>query len=106
MTLWVNWPARQTNLAVKAVVGQVTYSALIGQKNYQAAQDFVDKTRTDCLGTDSSGTRFLIQYDTILWCLVYNHYPDLLFGLNVFPNEADNATAEFSLPCAARQAFP
>lgn len=88
--------ANQTNLAVKAAVGLATYGALTGQKNYTTAgQDFADKIWTDRLGTDSKGTHFLIQYNIEPWFLVYNHYADLLFGLNVFPDEAYNATTEF-----------
>lgn len=88
--------ANQTNLAVKAAVGLATYGALTGQKNYTTAgQDFADKIWTDRLGTDSQGTHFLIQYNIQPWFLTYNHYADLLFGLNVFPDEAYNATTEF-----------
>lgn len=88
--------ANQTNLAVKAAVGMATYGALSGQSNYTTAgKDFADKIWTDHLGTDANGSHFLIQYGTDPWFLVYNHYPDLVFGLNAFPDEAYNATAEF-----------
>jgi hypothetical protein len=86
----------QTNLAVKAAVGLATYGALSGQSNYTSAgKEFADKIWTDRLGTDADGTHFLIQYGIDPWFLVYNHYPDLLFGLNAFPDEAYNATAAF-----------
>ncbi|KAJ5167661.1 uncharacterized protein N7482_003255 [Penicillium canariense] len=88
--------ANQTNLAVKAAVGLATYGALVGQSNYTTAgKEFADKIWTDRLGTDEDGTRFLIQYGITPWFLVYNHYPDLLFGLNAFPDEAYIVTAEF-----------
>lgn len=88
--------ANQTNLAVKAAVGLVTYGALTGHKNYTAiGKHFGDKIWTGQLGTDSTGTHFLIQYGIPPWFLVYNHYPDLLFGLNALPDEVYNATAEF-----------
>jgi hypothetical protein len=88
--------ANQTNLAVKAAVGLATYGALSGESNYTTAgKEFADKIWTDRLGTDAEGTHFLIQYGINPWFLVYNHYPDLLFSLNAFPDEAYNATAEF-----------
>ncbi|KAJ5115332.1 hypothetical protein NUU61_001091 [Penicillium alfredii] len=88
--------ANQTNLGVKAAVGLATYGALTGQKNYTTAgKQFADRIWTDHLGTDDHGTRFLIQYNTKPWFLVFNHYPDVLFDLNVFPKETYNATAKF-----------
>jgi len=88
--------ANQTNLAVKAAVGLATYGALSGDTSYTTVgKEWGDKIWTDRLGTDPDGTRFLIQYGITPWFLVYNHYPDLLFGLNVFPDEAYNATSEF-----------
>lgn len=88
--------ANQTNLAVKAAVGLATYGALSGQSNYTTAgKDFAGKIWSGRLGTDAKGSHFLIQYGTDPWFLVYNHYPDLVFGLNVFPDEAYNATTEF-----------
>lgn len=88
--------ANQTNLAVKAAVGLATYGALTGQENYTTAgRNFADKIWTDRLGTDSERTHFLIQYNIEPWFLVYNHYADLLFGLNVFPDEVYNETTKF-----------
>ncbi|KAF7719040.1 Uncharacterized protein PECH_000222 [Penicillium ucsense] len=88
--------ANQTNLAVKAAVGLATYGALSAQSNYTAAgKDFAGKIWTGHLGTDVNGTHFLIQYGEEPWFLVYNHYPDLLFNLDTFPEEAYNATAHF-----------
>lgn len=88
--------ANQTNLAVKAAVGLATYGALTGQKNYTTAgRNFADKIWTESLGTDANGTHFLIQYNIQPWFLVYNHYSDILFNLNVFPGETYNATADF-----------
>ncbi|KAJ5178726.1 hypothetical protein N7492_001936 [Penicillium capsulatum] len=86
----------QTNLAVKAAVGLATYGALVDQKNYTTvAQEWGKKIWTDKLGTDKDGTRFLIQYDKAPWFLVFNHYPDLLFKLNILPDEAYKATSKF-----------
>jgi hypothetical protein len=88
--------ANQTNLAVKAAVGLATYGALTGDTNYTTVgKEWGEKIWTDHLGTDADGTRFLIQYGITPWFLVYNHYPDLLFGLNAFPDEAYNATTKF-----------
>ncbi|KAJ5211476.1 uncharacterized protein N7498_003122 [Penicillium cinerascens] len=88
--------ANQTNLAVKAAVGLATYGALTGDMSYTTVgKEWGDKIWTDHLGTDADGTHFLIQYGITPWFLVYNHYPDLLFCLNAFPDEAYNATAKF-----------
>lgn len=88
--------ANQTNLAVKAAVGLAVYGKLAGETSYVTkGRDWADQIWTDHLGTDAAGTRFLIQYDITPWFLVYNHYPDVLFGLDVFPDEAYNATTEF-----------
>ncbi|KAJ5108304.1 hypothetical protein N7456_004979 [Penicillium angulare] len=88
--------ANQTNLAVKAAVGLATYGKLADDTSYiTTGRDWADKIWTDHLGTDEAGTRFLIQYDITPWFLVYNHYPDVLFGLDVFPDEAYNATSDF-----------
>ncbi|KAJ5141090.1 hypothetical protein N7526_002085 [Penicillium atrosanguineum] len=88
--------ANQTNLAIKAAVGLATYGALIGDASYTTVgKEWGDKIWTDHLGTDANGTRFLIQYGITPWFLVYNHYPDLLFGLDAFPDEAYNATTNF-----------
>lgn len=86
----------QTNLAVKAAVGLATYGALVDQKNYTTVgKEWGDKIWSDHLGTDKDGTHFLIQYGKTPWFLVFNHYPDLLFGLEVLPDEAYNATSNF-----------
>ncbi|CAI7651300.1 unnamed protein product [Penicillium glandicola] len=88
--------ANQTNLAVKAAVGLATYGVLINSTEYQTAgKDFAQEIWSDHLGTDADGTHFLIQYDIAPWFLVYNHYPDLLFNLSIFPDEAYSATASF-----------
>ncbi|KAJ5820444.1 hypothetical protein N7474_006035 [Penicillium riverlandense] len=88
--------ANQTNLGVKAAVGLAAYGALTGQQKYIATgKDWADKIWTDHLGTDAQGTHFLLQYGTPQWFLVFNHYADLLFNLDVFPKEAFNATSEY-----------
>ncbi|KAJ5584723.1 uncharacterized protein N7459_004523 [Penicillium hispanicum] len=88
--------ANQTNLGVKAAVGLATYGKIADLTNYTTAgQDWGVKIWTDHLGTDADGTRFLIQYGTTPWFLVFNHYADVLFGLDVFPDDAYNATADF-----------
>jgi len=86
----------QTNLAVKAAVGLSVYGALTDQKNYTTTgQEWADKIWTDNVGTDDAGTRFLTQYNTTPWFLVFNHYPDVLFDLDIFPDEVYNATTDF-----------
>lgn len=88
--------ANQTNLGVKAAVGLATYGALTNQANYTATgKNWCNKIWTQHLGTDPQGTSFLIQYGINPWFLVFNHYPDVLFGLNVFPQDAYTATSAF-----------
>ncbi|KAJ6093532.1 hypothetical protein N7486_008821 [Penicillium sp. IBT 16267x] len=88
--------ANQTNLAVKAAVALTTYGKLASDTTYvTTGRDWADKIWTDHLGSDAAGTRFLIQYDITPWFLVFNYYPDKLFGLDVFPDDTYNATAEF-----------
>ncbi|KAJ5540331.1 hypothetical protein N7513_008663 [Penicillium frequentans] len=88
--------ANQTNLAVKAAVALTTYGKLASDTTYvTTGRDWADKIWTDHLGTDAAGTRFLIQYDITPWFLVFNHYPDKLFGLDVFPDDTYNTTTEF-----------
>ncbi|KAJ5924286.1 hypothetical protein N7466_008473 [Penicillium verhagenii] len=88
--------ANQTNLAVKAAVALTAYGKLASDTTYETTgRDWADKIWTDRLGTDADGTRFLIQYDIDPWFLIFNHYPDKLFGLDVFPEDAYNATSDF-----------
>ncbi|KAJ5761209.1 hypothetical protein N7520_008365 [Penicillium odoratum] len=88
--------ANQTNLAVKAAVALTAYGKLASDTTYvTTGRDWADKIWTDHLGTDAAGTRFLIQYNITPWFLVFNHYPDKLFGLDVFPDDAYNATSDF-----------
>ncbi|KAJ5724566.1 hypothetical protein N7493_006294 [Penicillium malachiteum] len=88
--------ANQTNLGVKAAVGLAVYGKLADDTSYlTTGRDWGDKIWTDHLGTDADGTRFLIQYGITPWFLVYNHFPDKLFGLDVFPEDAYNATSDF-----------
>ncbi|KAJ5894924.1 hypothetical protein N7495_006615 [Penicillium taxi] len=88
--------ANQTNLAVKAVVGLASYDALFDETTYTTtAKEWGTKIWTDRLGTDANGTHFLIQYDTNPWFLVFNHYADKLFDLNVFPTAVYTATTKF-----------
>lgn len=88
--------ANQTNLGVKAATALATYGKLISNNTYLSqGRDWADQIWTDHLGTDEDGTRFLIQYETTPWFLVFNHYADKLFNLDAFPDEAYNATSEF-----------
>lgn len=88
--------ANQTNLGVKAATALATYGKLVNDNSYLSqGRDWADQIWTDRLGTDDDGTRFLIQYDTTPWFLVFNHYADKLFGLEAFPDEANNATSDF-----------
>ncbi|KAJ6164989.1 hypothetical protein N7470_003661 [Penicillium chermesinum] len=88
--------ANQTNLGVKAATALAAYGKLVDDNSYlRQGRDWADQIWTDHLGTDDAGTRFLIQYGTNPWFLVFNHYADKLFGLDAFPEEAYNATSTF-----------
>lgn len=88
--------ANQTNLAMKASVGLAIYGDMTNDKHYTTkGQDIAHALYEDRLGTDPSGTYFTYQYGNETWFLVYNHYGDLLFNLDLFSDEAYNATSAF-----------
>ena len=88
--------ANQTNLAMKAAVGLATYGEITNQKEYiTEGKSIANALYNERLGTDPDGTYFTIQYGNDTWFLVFNHYGDLLFNLDLFPDEAYNATTNF-----------
>ncbi|GKZ93739.1 hypothetical protein CBS147343_2528 [Aspergillus niger] len=88
--------ANQTNLAMKAASGLASYGHLTSQQNYtDAGKSIADALYNGRLGTDPNGTYFTIQYGSDSWFLAYNHYADVLFSLDLFPDEAYNATTAF-----------
>ncbi|OJJ39889.1 hypothetical protein ASPWEDRAFT_49741 [Aspergillus wentii DTO 134E9] len=88
--------ANQTNLAVKAASALGAYGDLTSQTNYtNLGKEFADKIWTDRLGTDADGTYFTFQYGNDTWFETFNHYPDVLFNLDIFPQEVYNATSAF-----------
>jgi hypothetical protein len=85
--------SNQTNLAVKAAVALASYGGLTNNATYTAyGQSFASQIWSD-LGT-ANGSHFLLQYGVQPWFLVFNHYPAVLFDLDLFA-EASNATAAF-----------
>ncbi|KIY43959.1 DUF1793-domain-containing protein [Fistulina hepatica ATCC 64428] len=81
--------ANQTNLGIKAAVGLTAYGNLTGQSNYtDVGRSFANTIYNDRLGTNENQTFFTIQYGSPSWFLVFNLYPDLLFGLDTFPYSA------------------
>ncbi|PYI03831.1 DUF1793-domain-containing protein [Aspergillus sclerotiicarbonarius CBS 121057] len=88
--------ANQTNLAMKAASGLASYGHMTSQLDFtKAGKSIADALYNGRLGTDPKGTYFTIQYSSESWFLVYNHYADVLFSLDLFPEEAYNATAAF-----------
>lgn len=88
--------ANQTNLAMKASVGLAVYGQIVNEDSYVTdGRDIAHALYEGRLGTDPDGTYFTIQYGNDTWFLVYNHYGDRLFHLNLFSDEAYNATAHF-----------
>ncbi|PLB41571.1 DUF1793-domain-containing protein [Aspergillus candidus] len=88
--------ANQTNLAMKAASGLALYSHLTGENDYiEYGKEIAEALYSERLGTDPEGKFFVMQYGSDTWFLVYNHYPDRLFRLNVFPEEVYNITTDF-----------
>ncbi|PWY86923.1 DUF1793-domain-containing protein [Aspergillus heteromorphus CBS 117.55] len=89
--------ANQTNLAMKAASGLASYGHLTSQQNYtDAGRSIANALYIGRLGTDPNGAYFTIQYGKPdSWFLVYNHYADVLFALDLFPEEAYSATSAF-----------
>lgn len=88
--------ANQTNLAMKAAVGLNIYGKITNQDDYTAqGKSIAHALYEERLGTDADGTYFTIQYGNDTWFLVYNHYGDVLFDLDLFSDEAYNATTNF-----------
>ncbi|KAK5689091.1 hypothetical protein LTS12_028929, partial [Elasticomyces elasticus] len=88
--------ANQTNLAMKASVGLAIYGDITNDKKYTSAgRDIAHALYEGRLGTNPNGTFFTYQYGNDTWFLVYNHYGDVLFNLDLFSDEAYNATTDF-----------
>ncbi|KAL4806398.1 hypothetical protein BDV18DRAFT_152350 [Aspergillus unguis] len=106
--------ANETNLAIKAAVGLKAFGELSGQTNYsRIGEEHADIFFTQGLGTDDEKTHFVLQYpdDPKSWKTPYNLYPDVLFNLNTFPNEAyqmgnkfyQSVRADYGVPLDNRQ---
>lgn len=88
--------ANQTNLAMKASVGLAIYGEIVNDDSYVTeGKEIAHALYEGRLGTDPDGTYFTIQYGNDTWFLVYNHYGDRLFHLDLFSDEAYNATTNF-----------
>ena len=92
--------SNQTNLGVKAAVALASYGSLTNNQTYTSYGKSFASQIWSHLGTQNG--HFLIQYGIQPWFLVFNHYPDLLLGLDLF-DEAYNATAKF-YPTVRQQA--
>ncbi|GES64383.1 DUF1793-domain-containing protein [Aspergillus terreus] len=83
--------ANETNLAIKAAVGLKAFGELTGLGEYsRIGEDRANLFYTQGLGTDRKQSHFVLQYPDKpeSWKIPYNLYPDVLFDLNTFPQEA------------------
>lgn len=88
--------ANQTNLAMKAAVGLAAYGEIVNKDDYIIqGKSIANALYNERLGTDPDGTYFTIEYGNDTWFLVFNHYGDVLFNLDLFPDQAYKATTEF-----------
>ncbi|KAJ5175815.1 uncharacterized protein N7482_001692 [Penicillium canariense] len=88
----------ETNLAIKAAVGIKAFGELSGKKHYSLIGDkHADLFFSQGLGTDEDQTHFVLEYPDMptTWKIPYNLYPDVLLGLETFPNEAYTMGSEF-----------
>ena len=91
--------ANQTNLALKAAVALNAFGKMTGMTNYSTVGlSFANSLYNDGLATDANKTHFTFQYSTdgantpnsanSTWIQTYNLFPDALFNLSTFPQEA------------------
>lgn len=81
----------ETNLAIKAAVGLKAFGNLTGLANYSRVGDeHAQILYNDGLGTDENKTHFVLEYPGYpsTYKTPYNLYPDVLFGLETFPEAA------------------
>lgn len=88
----------ETNLAIKGAVGIRAYGELSGDKHYsRIGQEHADLFYGQQLGTDEAQTHFVLQYPDYpnSWKIPYNLFPDVLLGLETFPNDAFRMSSKF-----------
>ncbi|KAL4950293.1 hypothetical protein BDW69DRAFT_202272 [Aspergillus filifer] len=106
--------ANETNLAIKAAVGLKAFGELSGLSNYsRIGEERADLFFTQGLGTDEAKSHFVLQYPDKpnTWKTPYNLFPDMLFGLETFPEEAyqmgdtffQDVRGEYGVPLDNRQ---
>ncbi|KAL8768208.1 MAG: hypothetical protein Q9209_005517 [Squamulea sp. 1 TL-2023] len=104
--------ANQTNLAIKAAVGFTAFGALYNLQNYtDIGKSYANELYNNSLATDEGKTHFLLQYPESLnngptYSTVFNLYPDLLLGLNTFPQEAFEMQTSFYPTVRAEAGVP
>lgn len=88
----------ETNLAIKGAVGIKAFGELSGSQLYSRIGDeHADLFYSQGLGTDEDQTHFALQYPDFpqSWKIPYNLFPDVLLGLETFPDEAYRMSSEF-----------
>ncbi|KAF7595094.1 hypothetical protein BBP40_007298 [Aspergillus hancockii] len=90
--------ANETNLAIKVAVGLKAFGELTGLTEYShIGKERADLFFTGGLGVDEEKTHFVLQYPgkPASWKIPYNLYPDVLFDLETFPQEANQMSSTF-----------
>ncbi|RDW74656.1 putative glutaminase [Aspergillus mulundensis] len=106
--------ANETNLAIKAAVGLKAFGELSGFREYsRIGEERANLFFNQGLGTDEAKTHFVLQYPNkpTSWKTPYNLYPDVLFKLETFPQEAyqmgntffKSVRGEYGVPLDSRQ---
>lgn len=88
----------ETNLAIKGAVGIKAFGELSGSQRYSRIGDeHADLFYSQGLGTDEDQTHFVLQYPDFpqTWKIPYNLFPDVLLGLETFPDDAYRMNSEF-----------
>jgi hypothetical protein len=90
--------ANETNLAIKAAVGLKAFGEMSGDKYYSRIGDeHANLFFQQGLGTDQNKTHFVLEYPDSpgTWKTPYNLFPDVLLGLETFPDAAYRMGSEF-----------
>ncbi|CAG8056945.1 unnamed protein product [Penicillium salamii] len=88
----------ETNLAIKAAVGIKAYGQISGDGHYsRIGDDHANIIFRQGLGTDQNQTHFVLQYPDWpeTWKTPYNLFPDILLGLDTFPDAAYRMGSDF-----------
>ncbi|KAJ5604393.1 hypothetical protein N7510_009547 [Penicillium lagena] len=81
----------ETNLAIKAAVGLKAFGEMSGYEYYsRVGNEHASLFFEQGLGTDDEKTHFVLRYPDRpkSWKTPYNLFPDVLFDLDTFPEEA------------------